>query len=155
MKILFYSHFYPPEVGAAPTRIKCFVDVLHSRGYDVKVVTPKPNYTFGKIDNEYKGRFIIHDKEENVTYLPIFFVQSKSALGRLLSYLSYFLISLIYLLFNSYRPNVVIASSPPIFTALAAGLYAKINKIKFIFDIRDIWPDIGAQLGILNRKSAK
>lgn len=152
MKILFYSHFYPPEVGAAPIRVKYFVDALREKGFDVKVIAPKPNYPLGKIFDGFNKKLIVKNETENVTYLPIYFVSSHSPIGRLFSYLSYFLFSFFYLLFNSYKPDVVISSSPPIFTSLAAIFYSKINGSKFIFDVRDIWPDIGVQLGILKNK---
>lgn len=150
--ILFYSHFYPPEVGAAPTRIKYFVDVLKEKGYNVKVITPKPNYPLGKIFQGFESKFIIKDKKENILYLPIFFVNSHSPVGRLFSYLTYFIFSFLYLLFSDYKPDIVISSSPPIFTSLAALFYSRIKRSKFIFDIRDIWPDIGIQLGILKNR---
>lgn len=152
MKILFYSHFYPPEVGAAPTRIKYFVDALCKKGSDVKIIAPKPNYPLGKIFDGFNKKLIVKNEIENVTYLPIYSVSSHSPIGRLFSYLSYFLTSFFYLLFNSYKPDVVISSSPPIFTSLAALFYSKIKRSKFIFDVRDIWPDIGIQLGILNNR---
>ncbi len=150
-KILFYSHFYKPETGAAVVRTKYFVDTLRNAGYEVLVVTPKPNYSFGKILPAFKGKAIIKDETENVTYLPIFFTGSHSPFGRLLSYLSYMIISFFYLLFNNFKPDIVITSSPPIFTAFSASVYAKIKKAKFILDIRDIWPDIGIELGILKK----
>ena len=152
MKILFYSHFYSPEVGAAPTRIKYFVDALREKGFEVKVIAPKPNYPLSKIFDGFDKKFIVKNVSENVTYLPIYFVSSHSPVGRLFSYLSYFLVSFTYLLFYSYKPDVVISSSPPIFTSLAALIYSKIKRSKFIFDVRDVWPDIGIQLGILENK---
>jgi glycosyltransferase involved in cell wall biosynthesis len=152
MKILFYSHFYPPEVGAAPTRIKYFVNALREKGFEVKVIAPKPNYPLGKVFEGYQKKIVINQSSEGITYLPILFVGSHSPLGRLISYLSYGLFSFFYLLFKSERFDVVISSSPPIFTSLAAVIYSKAKGSRFIFDIRDIWPDIGVELGILKNQ---
>ncbi len=152
MKILFYSHFYKPETGAASVRADYFVKALKETGHEVLVVAPKPNYPIGKIFDGFKGKLIVKNERENVIYLPIWFVGTHSPIGRLFSYLSYFKFSLIYLLFNNYKPDIVISSSPPIFTSLAALIYSKIKGSKFIFDIRDIWPDIGVELEILKNK---
>jgi glycosyltransferase involved in cell wall biosynthesis len=152
LKILFYSHFFKPETGAASVRADYFVKVLRSAGHEVLVVAPKPNYPIGKIFDGFNKKLIVKNKKENIIYIPILFVSSNSAVGRLFSYLSYFKFSLIYLLFKNYKPDVVISSSPPIFTSLAALLYAKIKRARFIFDIRDVWPDIGVELGILTNK---
>lgn len=152
MKILYYSHFFKPETGAASVRADYFVKALRNAGHEVLVVTPKPNYPIGKIFDGFGRKIIIKNDKNNTIYLPILFVSSHSPIGRLFSYLSYFLFSLVYLVFNKYKPDVVIASSPPIFTSLAALIYSKIKKSKFIFDVRDIWPDIGVELKILTNK---
>ncbi|MCF6269629.1 MAG: glycosyltransferase family 4 protein [Melioribacteraceae bacterium] len=152
IKILFYSHFFKPETGAASVRADYFVKALRNAGHEVLIVSPKPNYPIGEIFDGFKKKLIVKNVKENTIYLPILFVSSHSAIGRLFSYLSYFKFSLIYLLFKNYKPDIVISSSPPIFTSLAALIYSKIKRSKFILDIRDIWPDIGVELGILTNK---
>jgi len=152
MKVLFYSHFFPPETGAASVRANYFAKTLKEAGHKVLVIAPKPNYPLSRIFDGYNKKFIVKDKQKNVVYLPILAVSSHSPFGRLISYLSYSLFSFFYLLFNSYRPDIVISSSPPIFTSFAALIYSKIKRSQFIFDIRDVWPDIGVELGILKSK---
>lgn len=152
MKILFYSHFFKPETGAASVRADYFVKALRSVGHEVLIVSPKPNYPLGKIFNGFNKKLIVKNEEDNIIYLPILFVSSHSAIGRLFSYISYFKFSLTYLIFKNYKPDIVISSSPPIFTSLAALIYSKIKGSRFIFDIRDVWPDIGVELGILTNK---
>lgn len=44
-------------------------------------------------------------------------------------------------LFQRERPDVVIGSSPPLFTAFSAMLLAKVKKALFILEVRDLWPD--------------
>ncbi|ATF15953.1 glycosyltransferase family 4 protein [Brevibacillus porteri] len=44
-------------------------------------------------------------------------------------------------LFQRDKPDVIIGSSPPLFTAFSAMLVAKIRKAVFILEIRDLWPD--------------
>ncbi len=153
-KILFYSHFFKPETGAASVRADYFVKALRSAGHEVLIVSPKPNYPLGKIFDGFNKKLVVKNEKDNIIYLPILFVNSHSAIGRLFSYLSYFKFSLLYLIFKNYKPDIVISSSPPIFTSLAALIYAKIKGSKFILDIRDIWPDIGVELGILTNKSS-
>jgi putative colanic acid biosynthesis glycosyltransferase WcaI len=148
MRILIFTHFYPPETGAAPLRIKYFVDALIRGGYDVKIISPRPNYPGGKLYEGFEKLFKIYHIN-NITYLPILYTNSNSVFGRMISYISYSLFSFIYALLNSFKPTVIISSSPPLITALAAAVLSKIKKTKFILDIRDIWPDIGVELGIL------
>ncbi|MFD2088786.1 glycosyltransferase family 4 protein [Brevibacillus brevis] len=44
-------------------------------------------------------------------------------------------------LFQRERPDVLIGSSPPLFTAFSAMLLAKVRKAVFILEVRDLWPD--------------
>lgn len=147
-KILIYTHFFYPEIGAASIRMQYFAKVLNSNDYEVKVIAPEPNYGIGKSYNKSNEKI----KFENcdITNLPIFFSGTKSKIIRLISYLSYFFNSFFYGLFKTKNTDVIISSTPPIFTALGAALVSRIKGINFILDIRDIWPDIGIQLGILN-----
>lgn len=150
-KVLLLTHFYYPEIGAASVRVQNLAAVLVEANYELKVIAPIPNYPQGKIYPGFEKLFY-KDEKTNTIYLPILFTKNKNVIGRLFSYLSYFLSSLFYGIFNRYKPDIVISSSPPIFTSLVGLIIAKIRRAKFILDIRDIWPDIGVQLGIINSK---
>ena len=65
------------------------------------------------------------------------------------SYLSYFFSSIFYSLVFVKNIDVIITSSPPIITAFAAMIISKLKKTCFVLDIRDVWPDIGVELGII------
>lgn len=150
MKILIYSHFYFPEVGAASIRMQYFVKTLEQDANEIRIITPLPNYPHGEI---YRGfsKFFHKDDKRNIIYLPLYIPKKHSVLKRGVSYLSYLLTSFFYTLFSSFKPDIIIASSPPLSTAFGAALISKIKKSKFILDLRDIWPDIGIELGLLNK----
>lgn len=150
MNILFYSHFYYPEVGAASLRAQYFVKILKEAGHDINIIAPVPNYPHNYVLDGYKPHQV--DKERNIVYLPIFVPKKHSVIGRIYSYISYFFSSLYHALFKASKPEVIISSSPPIFTPFAAALVSRLRGTKFIFDIRDIWPDIGVELGIVHNK---
>ena len=59
------------------------------------------------------------------------------------------LMSSVAILFQK-RPDVVFVSSPPPFIGLA-GIVAKLRwrGVKFVLDIRDIWPDVAVDLGVI------
>ncbi len=153
MKILFYSHFFYPEAGAGSLRMQYFTKSLRNGNNEIKIITPIPNYPSGKLFKGY-NRLFDKNEEEGITYLPIYIPRGYSIIKRGLSYLSYSISSFIYTLFCKYKPDVIISSSPPISTALAAAFIKRIKRKKMILDLRDIWPDIGIQLGIITRKSS-
>ena len=51
------------------------------------------------------------------------------------------------------RPNVIIASSPQLPAAFFSLILAKIFKTTFIFEVRDIWPQVLIDLGGLKKES--
>lgn len=46
------------------------------------------------------------------------------------------------------RPDVVIGSSPHLLAGLGAWLIARRYRVPFIFEVRDVWPDMLVQLGL-------
>lgn len=51
------------------------------------------------------------------------------------------------------KPNVIIGSSGGLFNGLTAYILSKRYNSKFIFEIRDIWPETWVEMGAVSRKS--
>lgn len=50
------------------------------------------------------------------------------------------------------RPDVLIASSPHLFTGFAGWMLAKLKGCPFVFEVRDLWPDSLIKMGGLNNR---
>jgi glycosyltransferase involved in cell wall biosynthesis len=48
------------------------------------------------------------------------------------------------------KPNVFIASSPHLFLAYVGLIVAKLKRIPFVFEVRDLWPDSLVKMGGVN-----
>ncbi|HHY71897.1 MAG TPA: glycosyltransferase family 4 protein [Bacillus bacterium] len=44
------------------------------------------------------------------------------------------------------KPDVIIGSSPPLFTAFSSLLIAKLRRTSFVLEVRDLWPDSLVQI---------
>ena len=75
----------------------------------------------------------------------------RSYLGRLLSFISFSLSCPLSLLFLA-KPDVVIASSPPIFPMFSVWLICKLRGIPIVLEVRDLWPASAVQMGILKNR---
>jgi glycosyltransferase involved in cell wall biosynthesis len=151
VRVLFLSHFYPPEMGGAAARISGLAKWLVKFGHDVTVITGYPNYPTGKIYHEYKNKknkieFIDGVQIIRSKVLPVSY---QSILVRLLNYFTLFFTAL----WNGIRKNnnfdIIIASSPPLTIGILGLILSKIYKIPWIFDIRDIWPDVAVEAGMV------
>ena len=87
----------------------------------------------------------------NVMVIPS---DNKSNIKRIMNYTSYLVTSTLRGIFLK-SPDIVVASSPPIFTALAGLIVAKLKRAKFVLDIRDIWPESAVQMGSKKCKNHK
>ncbi len=47
------------------------------------------------------------------------------------------------------RPDLILGSSTPLTTAVAAGVVATVRRIPWIFEVRDLWPDFPIQMGVV------
>ena len=56
MKVLVVSFYYPPEIGAAASRISNMVEGLQREGAEVEVLTCLPSYPKGRIFEGYRHR---------------------------------------------------------------------------------------------------
>jgi glycosyltransferase involved in cell wall biosynthesis len=75
----------------------------------------------------------------------------RSYFGRLLSFISFSLSCPIGLL-SINKPDVVLASSPPLFPMFSAWLICKLRRIPFVIEVRDLWPASAVQMGILKNR---
>ena len=139
--------FFLPENIAGAFRAKETTAAWSKRGHQVTVLTGYPNYPTGKLFPGYSLSFLSEDKsfsEEGIRVLrsKLSIKDNTSFLHRVWNALSFFFYGTWNVLFRLKKrmpkPQVVVASSGPIF----AGLLGWIASLRFhcplIFEIRDI-----------------
>ncbi|WP_342388772.1 glycosyltransferase family 4 protein [Salinicoccus bachuensis] len=154
MHILLVHQFYLGESDSGGSRFNQFVKYWEDRGHTITVLAGTVNYTTGKKNEKYKGKFITKEKiSEKVTILRCHVSDNynKNFLGRLGGYFSFNFSSAIAL-FKTSKPDIILVTSPPLFVGLT-GILAKITKRKpLIFEVRDLWPESAIDMGILTSK---
>ncbi len=141
MRILFLSHYFPPEGNAPASRVYETAKRWVAAGHKVEVITCVPNVPNGILYNGYKNRLRQTEFIDgiSVTRVWTYIAANKGAIKRTLNYLSYLFSAFLAGLFVR-RPDVVIATSPQFFCGWAGALVAKVRRLPFILEIRDIWP---------------
>ncbi len=69
-------------------------------------------------------------------------------LHRLLGFIVFMVTSLLTAL-RVRQMDLVLGTSPPIFQAITAYLTARLRRVPFVLEIRDLWPDFPAQAGVI------
>jgi glycosyltransferase involved in cell wall biosynthesis len=156
MRILYFSQYYPPEVGATQTRASEMAHYLAGAGHDVTVVTEVPNHPSGVIPPEYRGKLWERKREDGIDVLRLWVAASpdKTFRTRMAFYLSYMAIAGIAGAALSGRYDVVFATSPPLFVGAAGLAAAAVRNVPFVFEVRDLWPESAVALGELNNPRA-
>lgn len=151
MRILFLSHYYPPEVNAPANRVGQLARAWAADGHDITVLTGFPNHPTGIVPPAYRGRpYIRHESDRgvHVARTPIYAAPNKHILRRSLNYASYSISAATVGPFITARPDVVVATSPQFLTAVAGYALARMKRVPFVLEVRDLWPasivDVGA-----------
>ena len=62
MRILFLTHYFPPEVNAPASRTFEHCREWVSKGHEVHVITCVPNHPAGRIYPGYRNRLLRHEE---------------------------------------------------------------------------------------------
>lgn len=163
MRILFLTHYYPPEGNAPATRVAALARRWADAGHDVTVITGIPNVPDGVVYPGYRNRLWPqedHIGKVRVIRVATLIAPNKGSSRRILNYLSFMVSAFIRLLFLR-SPDVLIATSPQFFCGWG-GVLGKWwfcvsrplrKRLKFILEIRDIWPESISTLGAIRNKN--
>ena len=150
MRILIVTQYFTPEITAAPARLHPLAAGLAARGYQVEVVCEVPSHPLGLIAPGYGRRFADRRRLDGfaATYVWTYATPSKRARDRLASYASYAASATLVAAFRR-RPDVVVASSPPLSVGAVGAAVAARHRVPWVLDVRDLWPEAAITFGEL------
>ena len=152
MKILFFSHYYSPEVNAPASRTSEHCKVWVAMGHEVTVVTCAPNHPGGKIYPGYRNRLWQRETIGGVEVIRLWtwLAANEGFLKRILNYVSFLAAAVLALPFLP-RADVIVTTSPQFFCGLA-GLPARLFKrAPWVLEIRDLWPESIVTVGAMRK----
>jgi glycosyltransferase involved in cell wall biosynthesis len=152
MKILYISQYFPPEIGAPAARASELARHWTQEGHEVTVLTGFPNHPNGLVPAEYKSalrRLVTKEKFAGASVVRSWLLPfpNRKSYERILNYSSFFVSAAITGTFLA-RPEVVVATSPQILVALAGWWIARCKRVPFVFEVRDLWPESLAAVGM-------
>jgi glycosyltransferase involved in cell wall biosynthesis len=155
LRILFLSHYFPPEVNAPANRTFEHCREWAAAGQEVHVVTGVPSHPAGIPFPGHKRGWYRHEQIDGVhvhrvwTYLA----PNRGVARRTLNYLS-FVPTAVFRVWRLGRFDVMISTSPQFFCAVAGRFAAALRRTPWIFELRDLWPESIHAVGALRRSLA-
>jgi glycosyltransferase involved in cell wall biosynthesis len=152
MRILFFTHYYPPEVNAPASRTSEHCRAWAEAGAEVTVVTCAPNHPHGKLYPGYRNKLWQSETLGGVKVVRLWthLAANEGFLPRILNYVSYMAAAILALPFLP-KADVVVTTSPQFFCGLV-GLFARpLKRAPWVLEIRDLWPESIVAVGAMKK----
>ncbi len=146
MRILYVSHYFPPEMGAPAGRVAGLARLWAAAGHEVHVLTGFPHHPTGHIPADYRHAFRrgflredFHGVSVHRTW--IFPTANRGKFRRSLNYGSFLLSASLVGSLRLSRPDVVVATSPQLLCAAAGAVLSRRFGVPLVMEVRDLWPE--------------
>lgn len=141
MHILILADRFVPEITAVSVREMGHAQEWLKMGHEVTVVTCAPNFPHGEVFSGYKNRLYQEEWVDGVRVIRVwsYMAENVGTLKRTLDYIS-FAVSAMFFFWRYPKFDVILATSPPLFVAMAGYGLAVLRRRPWVFEIRDLWP---------------
>ena len=144
LRILLLNQYYPPDSGATALIIRDLVQVLAER-HRVTVLAGRPSYD----PDEHSAPHLQSQGNLTVRRVPSSAFHRRHMAGRLVNYFSYLALAFLHSLLLRPRPDVIIAMTDPPMVCLVGALAALVRRSLFVYNIRDLHPDMARAAGLV------
>jgi len=150
VRVLFVSHFFPPEELSASFLTFEFAKALVDAGHQVDVLTGFPNWPAGKAFDGYSPRTFTREVMSGIAVFRIPFLPSPNGnfIQRVIDFKSFELLAWRHGR-RLQRPDLVYVMAPPNEDALVARRLARHFQCAYVPNIQDVQPDTAIALGYL------
>src|SRR5262245_1880996 len=155
MRILFFTHYCPPEVNAPANRTFEHGRAWVNAGHEVHVVTCVPSHPLGRPFAGFRRSWYSHDVADGIHVHRVWtcLAPNRAVCRRIVNYLSY-MPTAVWRAWRLGRFDVAVGTSPQFFCAVATWLYARIRPTPWVFELRDLWPESIPAVGAMKRSFA-
>jgi glycosyltransferase involved in cell wall biosynthesis len=152
VRLAYLSHYFPPESNAPAARVHELSRALVGLGHEVHVVTGQPSHPRGVIYPGYRAAEYRREDIDgiHVHRVPTFPAANRGVLVRGLGYAAMPTAQVAYAARKLPPLDLVLATSPQIFTGLAGLALARLRRLPFVLEVRDLWPESIVSVGALS-----
>lgn len=142
MRIVYIYQYYTNRSSPGSTRAYEFSKRLVQDGHDVQVVT-----TGQTPGNETKRWSTDMDEGIAVHRVRVPYANEMGYARRIVAFLQFSVLASVRA--ARLRPDLVFATSTPLTAAIPGVLAARLHRVPFVFEVRDLWPELPIELGAL------
>lgn len=153
MHVLLIHQAFASLDEAGGTRHHELARYLAGQGHRVTVIASPVSYLSGATRSGHRPRWVERQQDgENITILRTYTYSAlhRSFFHRLLSFFS-FMFSSFWVGMNVPKVDLVWGTSPPIFQGVTAWAVARLKRVPFLFEVRDLWPAFAVAVGVLHQ----
>ncbi len=151
MRILVLCPHFAPDTAPTGEVMTRIVDELGTLGHRLHVVTSLPWYEHHRIEPDWRGESVHHVETPwgVLTRVHPFPSDKTNLVSRALGFAGFTALSGLTAAVTNFRPEVVLAMSPPLTLGPAAIAIARMRRIPVVFNVQDIFPDVAIELGMM------
>ncbi len=155
LRVLYLHQYFQTRDTYGITRSYELSKHLVRQGHQVTVITGNRSYQSGSVLGGARRRWIQSETVEGIRVisLEVFFSYRKSFIHRAGAFAAYWLLSL-WAGLRSGPADIVFATSPPLTAGLAGVILAALKRARFVFEVRDLWPEVIEELGVVRSRPA-
>jgi glycosyltransferase involved in cell wall biosynthesis len=155
LDVLYFHQYFATRRRSTATRSYELARRLVERGHRVTIVSRDTRMLEAGREERPPGRLVARERVDgiDVLFLNVPYANRYSTPVRLASFTAFTLGAAIAGALER-RPDVVFASSTPLTIGLAGLSTARIKRVPFVFEIRDLWPAVPVELGALRARPA-
>jgi len=148
-KIWILNHYAIPPNMPGGTRHYDLSQELINKDYEIAIFSSGFSHEKKNYFKLFKGNPYIVDNYGKLKFVWLKTTSyKKNNYKRIINMISY-LTKILKVAHNFSKPDVIIGSSVHPFAVIAAWLLSKRYKAKFIFEVRDLWPQTPIDMGVI------
>ena len=154
MRVLIVTHYFPPETGAPQARLSALAATWAADGDEVTVLTGMPNHPTGVLPPSYRRAVLRRELADGyrVVRTWLYATPNEGVARKTLGHLSFMASSVLLGWRAAGAADVVVVSSPTFFSILSGWVLARLKHARLVVEIRDLWPAIFVELGVLTSR---
>lgn len=148
MRILYVHQYFATRSGATGTRSYEFAKYLVGQGHHVTMITGDAQLPDLPASEDVR---VVDIDGIEVVAIPNRYSNYMTKAARIRSFLQFMMRSIREARKRSHF-DVVFATSTPLTVGITGMLAKRRNKIPFVFEVRDLWPEAPVQMGVITSK---